>query len=152
VDPTGLIASIKGTYSMDQVYRTVYEGLFRGPDIEVSFYEYQSRRLPLAASRRNIRDWIESAEKRLRSDTPQRVSCRPDAKLLLLVNFLNLIALPIQFAERRLELREAVEHDIMLLMTAAKADDNGEISAHAIVDALSQNWRRLRVSDFKIWD
>lgn len=137
---------------MDRTYREIYQRLYDGPDIEVAFYVFQFPHGPLDASRGVIRGLIESAEDTLQRETDGKVSCRPDAKLLLLENFSNMIAAPIRFANRRLKVRDILEHDIRLLMTTAKPDEEGEISGHAIVEALSHNWRGLRISEFKIWD
>jgi hypothetical protein len=80
---------------------------------------------------------------------------RPDAKMLLLLNFGNLVVVPLAVAERAKpdEIYGAVAHDIATLVAhAAEIADGREISAHTIIDALSGLWRQLDVSAFKLWE
>lgn len=80
---------------------------------------------------------------------------RSDAKMLLLLNFGNLVVAPLAIAERATpnEIYGAVAHDIASLVAhAAEITDGREISAHNIIDALSGLWQELNVSALKLWE
>jgi len=80
---------------------------------------------------------------------------RPDAKLLLLVNFSDLVVAPLVSAgTASLEkIRSAVEQDIALLIKdAAQRKDKKEISGHDIIDALAKRWATLAISVFDLWE
>jgi hypothetical protein len=81
---------------------------------------------------------------------------REDAKALLAVNFQELVLVPLLAAERvrSNEIREAVSHDIQLLVSRAEASSAPapEISGHRIIDSLSRNWGRLSLSSFNLWE
>lgn len=82
-------------------------------------------------------------------------SLRPDAKALLLLNFVTLVAAPLirtKIASQD-EVLNAVASDIsMLVRSAAQATSNTEISAHTIVDQLSRNWKNLKTNAFNLWE
>src|SRR5687768_12898738 len=109
---------------MDPVFRNVYQQLFKGPRIVVSLFEFQSP-IPIEPNRDTLRRLIESADERLVRQTGGRVRCRADAKLLLLVNFSELIVTPIRLAERRIQVNEIIEHDLEVLMNDAAPDGQG---------------------------
>ena len=79
---------------------------------------------------------------------------RDDAKAFLLGNLVSMIALPVAEGGKisEAELSEALRHDVSLLVSEAKADSENEISGHAIIDALSSNWNRLRTTALNVWE
>lgn len=96
-----------------------------------------------------------SRSERLR-DARDGARLREDAKALLAVNFQELVLVPLLAAERvpSNEIREAVSHDIQLLVSRAEASSAPapEISGHRIIDSLSRNWGRLSLSSFNLWE
>jgi len=131
---------------MDEIYRDVYMRLYRA-----------GVRLPLFGLRpelstRAARSAIEAAEREMLER--RNITCRPDAKLLLLANFSAMVLAPLQMTARIpiRELEQIVAEDIRMLMNDAEPDADREISAHAVITALDRNWRNLKTSSFKIWE
>lgn len=97
-----------------------------------------------------VRDAIEQAAER-------HGRIREDAKALLAVNFQDLVLLPLDQAGRvplREVLRDVNEDISMLVGNAAEIGEPDEqgISGHAVIDALSRTWDRLRISRFRLWE
>ena len=96
-----------------------------------------------------------SRSERLRAER-DGAQLREDAKALLAVNFQELVLVPLLAAERvpSNEIRRAVSQDIQLLVSRAEASSAPvpEISGHGIIDSLSRNWGRLRLSRFNLWE
>jgi hypothetical protein len=142
---------------MDTAYREIYEQLFdsafdrprvsrRGRLVRVS-QPPQIARHVLAAINRADRRLLDGGRSRL----------RPDAKYLLYVNFVEMIVIPLLAAGRVNEeqILPALEADVDLLVFAASEAQKQkaqELSGHAVIDALSDNWRRLKLTAFDIWE
>jgi hypothetical protein len=80
---------------------------------------------------------------------------RPDAKLFLLINFLQMIVLPVSFARRTSEadLGQALFVDtVSLLQDAAEETRDRDVSSHAVLKALTKNWNKLNLSALKLWE
>lgn len=80
---------------------------------------------------------------------------RADAKMLLLLNFGNLVVAPLTMVQRTSleEIYEVVTRDVSTLVArAAEITDGREISAHNIIDALSGLWKQLSVSALQLWE
>jgi hypothetical protein len=92
---------------------------------------------------------------------------RPDAFHFLVVNFHQMIVAPIQMRrsetllheqssiadlENERELDEAVSEDIHTILSAASDDPiKGEISGHAILEAVAKKYKKLRTTRLEIW-
>jgi hypothetical protein len=88
------------------------------------------------------------------ADRPGR-RLREDAKALLAVNFSDLVITPLTVGSQIStgELSEDVDADIAMLAAEAKVEpETGEVSGHAVIDALSNNWSNLRVGRFRLWE
>lgn len=146
---------------MDSRYRDIYASIYVGRtgslpgsifgqtplDTQTSRGRWPIQSAPLGEV---IRDAIESAEQK-------HGRVREDGKALLAVNFQDLIVEPLAVggSGALAELPAAMTADIeTLVATAAKIaePDPDGISAHAIVDSLSQNWSNLQVSRFRLWE
>jgi hypothetical protein len=80
---------------------------------------------------------------------------RPDAKLSLYLDFLELVARPLAetgpFAPD--QMREVVRSDVrtVALGAAALSLDAGEVSSHAIVTSVVENWSQLQLTQLSYW-
>jgi len=139
---------------MDEVYRDIYADLYN--------YDYgklhlrweileEGRWYPY---RDNLRLSIESSESTLMEK--QNIKLRADAKYLLLVNFWQMIVIPIQMARKSeiKNIQDIVSNDISVLLEEASRNckSGDEISGHAIINALSRSWKNLKVSNAKLWE
>jgi hypothetical protein len=80
---------------------------------------------------------------------------RSDAQLFLLLVGGELVAKPVAAVgpEEAAELPEILAEDAAtIIRNAAERADEGEISAHSVVDGLSASWEDLRSARFRIWD
>jgi hypothetical protein len=138
---------------MDERYREIYAAIYVGrvtgdPEREWLLPEWYLPPRGRDAAREAIRSAIGTAEEHF----PGRV--REDAKALLALNFHDLVVTPLHLGARvePETVLPAVQADIDLLIgraAARNALNDREISGHAIVDSLSQNWSELRVSEFR---
>ena len=89
-------------------------------------------------------------------------SLRPDAKYFLLVNFHQMIVLPIAISHlfnegqekvpdhQISDLSEKIESDIRLIVR--ESSGNGEeISGHAIMATIDKLWRKLKTTKINVW-
>jgi hypothetical protein len=81
------------------------------------------------------------------------VYLREDAKYFLLINFAQMVAVPLRESVDRNRLTHDLKHDTNLLLESAASarKDRNEISGHDLVDALSKNWAELEVMKFDFW-
>lgn len=50
------------------------------------------------------------------------------------------------------DLEEVVRHDAETIIREAAVDvDTNDVSAHALIEAFTRSWKRLRLADFRIW-
>lgn len=146
---------------MDARFREIYAAIYVGrtgqlgqapffpDDLYGGFAGWRwSRGLPYFGE--VIRDAIERAER-------EHGRVREDAKALLAVNFQDLIVLPLSIGGRAPldSLAEDIRQDIAMLVGGAaevsEQDEDG-ISGHAVLDALSRSWDRLRISRYRLWE
>ena len=141
---------------MDEIYRDIYSRLY---DVTDEFF------LPRYAPDQTfftnwvfdpgrLRRSIDTAELSLISE--RKIKLRPDAKFFLFVNLWQMVVLPIQLANRAegFQMENILASDIELLLKEASVGRKvgDEISGHAVLDALSTNWKRLKLSGFKLWE
>jgi hypothetical protein len=95
---------------------------------------------------------IDDAERRRRDGA----RLREDAKALLALNFVNLVLLPLAAGGEDIGLvQQYVRDDTAMLVAESEVDRTTrvpEVTGHAVIDALSQNWRGLRISRFRLWE
>lgn len=84
----------------------------------------------------------------------RKLKLREDAKLLIIVLCKYMILTPILGAKARTisQTIDAVQSDLERILTAAKGDSSREISGHAILVAVAEQWGDLDVGDFGIWN
>jgi len=88
----------------------------------------------------------------------QEISLRPDAKYFLLLNLVQMVAVPLRFTDRveREVLRSMLREDVktLVLMSRQTTTNRGknEITAHAVIDAIAHSWRQLNLARFKLWE
>jgi len=80
---------------------------------------------------------------------------RPDAKLFLLINFLQMVVIPVSLAGKRQEtdLGRSLFADIVSLLKEAAGETTGrDVSSHAVLKALTKYWMKLNLSSLKLWE
>ena len=140
---------------MDERYRAIYDAIY-GARITGEFppelFTAVEANRPLLDTAGRVGAAIDEAERQL----PEGGSFRPDARALLALNFIDLVTVPLLAggAVPDYEIFDDVRADIAMLASRARTDGErpGEISGHAIVDSLSQNWSELRISRFRLWE
>ena len=143
---------------MDEIYRDIYSQIYdsvqREPNEERRFGVFwldQSANLPFNAG--TIRLMIDAAEREAYAGKRQRL--RPDAKVFLLINLLEMVAVPVSFSGkgRNLDLGSLLFADtVTLLRRAADEATDGEVSSHAVLKAVANNWQKLNLSGLKLWE
>jgi hypothetical protein len=102
-----------------------------------------------------IRRAIDEAEQQLLLDSRQRL--RPDAKHFLLSNLMGMVVAPVRMRGEVdfKELAPMLRDDVALLVRAASRRQEtlapGEISSHAVLEAVATNWKKLKLSGLRIW-
>jgi hypothetical protein len=140
-----------------EIYKDLYDFYRRAfiyprilPDIPFisQFYYFDIRSI------RWVTDAIEFAVSTL--GLTERI--RPDAKHFLLVNFHQMVVLPLAHPEAEgigpppPELEQILRDDSMnILSTAVEGSREGEITASDILKTISDLWDRLGMSQFRIW-
>ena len=82
---------------------------------------------------------------------------RPDARLFLVVNVHQMVVLPLSYTAHmppRDLLKDMIRDDIRSVLQVAISSerrDQREVSGHAVVNALSQVWEKLRITEFQLW-
>lgn len=149
---------------MRDEYRRVYDDLYksyRGPWLSL-YIDFPHNLFPDRQYPAFIAESIDASIQQL--DLADRV--RPDAKYLLLINFYQMIVLPILFA-RRLDkaseynaesLRPDIQSDIQTILKSASVREiqrNGdvvkEISGGRILSEIAALWDELRVARVEVW-
>jgi hypothetical protein len=90
-------------------------------------------------------------------ETAERLglNLRPDAELVLLLLADEIVAKPVAAVtpEEAPELSGILRADAEALVANAEPSANeGEVSAHAVVDSLSRSWSDLQSARFRLWD
>ena len=147
---------------MDSVYRDIYTALYYmyssgnpylGLHPEWRQLDAEEIRFPF------IHTAIDVVGKRVGDETGRTI--RSDAKFLLLLNFAEMVARPIAMSHRLPigQIQRVILDDIALLIQDSTTHDRAaqrirgeEITGHDIIDSLSRNWKKLKVSNFKIWE
>jgi hypothetical protein len=97
---------------------------------------------------RALRAGREAAERR-------GMHLRGDAELLILFLARDLVAHPVATVtpQDANAAPETVAEDVATVVgEASERAEDGEVSAHAIIDGLSVSWERLKSSRFRVWD
>ena len=101
-----------------------------------------------------VKDALDEAAKEMKLDD----QLRPDARFFLLINFHQMVLLPLSYAKQSPPpevLFEMINQDVRAVLEIArsrlKRENRREISGHMIVEALSEVWQKLRVSEFELW-
>ena len=143
---------------MDEIYRDIYSRIYDSARIEPneelqlnSYWMNQPLNSPLDAG--TIRSMIDAAERETFAGKTQRL--RPDAKVFLLINLLQMVAVPVLASGkgRNLELGRLLFDDTITLVRRAADQAKGqEVSSHAVLTAVANNWQKLKLSDLKLWE
>jgi hypothetical protein len=146
-------------------YELLYESAFPKESLYATFVPSPGLAPPSTlAEKRSISDRFFEDSKVIRQilgEAEQRLghngrSLRPDAKFFLLTNFLQMVAMPLRFTRRlgRDEFGDLLSADINILLEQAAKERplTREISAHAVIDALSRYWKLLNLSRFRLWE
>ena len=137
---------------MDPRYEETYASLYSaGPDYGPFFWPGFRFRPAYEGDR--VKSAIDKADVRLRRNGEPGL--RSDAKVMLLLNLVFMVEIPLaehgDEAYRRYG-RVDLESDVSVLVNAAAARSGKEsVSAHAIVDALANNWSNLKLAETRLW-
>jgi len=138
---------------MDEEYERIYDELYVGWSEEAYVPEFAGapERASTGSDLSNrVSSVVGEADRRLMQK--RKHGLRSDAKALLLLNFTNMVAVPLALHGDDLwYLDEGLHHDVDLIVQTANPDKEGRISAHAILDALTENWSNLKLGDISLW-
>jgi hypothetical protein len=152
---------------MDEVYRNIYSQLYDSvePEFEVRNYAWYNREAPQTTTLNAgiLRQMIDVAERETFGGGTDQLNVspyagrrlRPDAKLFLLINFLQMIVIPVILARRQdgPDLGRILFADtVTLLKESADETNETDVSSHSVLKALTKNWQRLNVSALKLWE
>ena len=140
---------------MDAEYRDVFEAMYTrriSPSIPPPGPPGQDELI--------VRHAIDDADARLFQSRQQRL--RADAKYFLLLNFMQMVFAPVRLLGRDVtaELTSSLVADINLVVNEAArrqqilpglAAEQSDVSGHAVLEAVSNRWRDLNLSSFRIW-
>jgi hypothetical protein len=110
------------------------------------------RRLEKTVPRDAVQAGLEAAR---REASANGLDLREDAQLLIGLLAMELVARPVVTVtpEDAEKLPAILDEDIgTIVRQAGETADDGEISAHAVIDGLSSSWDRLRSSNLRVWD
>jgi hypothetical protein len=136
------------------IYKELYE-IYRVSQYERGYFPPPYRRLmsprfDILAFRR-IEDAITDTLGELRLVR----QLRPDARLFLLLNIHQMVALPLSYEvtpESESNLDSALREDLSTILQAASEESKeGEISGHNVINAISRTWEKLQISKLEIW-
>ena len=89
----------------------------------------------------------------------QRMPLRPDALHFLLVNFCEMVALPLSDPEafesiRQPRIRDGLRSDVRRLVEAAviDAEDRREVSAANVIRAAARELDHLKIKEWRLWE
>jgi hypothetical protein len=140
---------------MDDKFRPVYEGLYKSYGTTATILpRYSGDSLAAAVA---ISKEIDEVQGALRLD--QLPQLREDAKYFLLVCLLEIVYIPLRVAARGQSLQGTVPgflEDIKTIALAASQQARQQnlefVSTHMVVDALHNNWNRLRSDVDALWE
>jgi hypothetical protein len=152
---------------MDPRYGEIYERIYEARTSGQASDEFQASYARTTLSPQDfavLRDAIDAAESEA---SELGWTLRSDAKALLAVNYQDLVLLPLRegglldpglpfdperaiHADILMLVRDATEGQDVLL-SSVFPDESREISAHRVIDALSRNWDRLNVAQYRLW-
>jgi hypothetical protein len=138
---------------MDERFR----GYFRGRMRAYEGFLAGRRALPLRRPQEPLsRDAVQAGlEAARREAAANGFELREDAQLLIALLAQELVARPVATVtpEDAEQLPGILEDDIgTIVRQAAETANDGEVSAHAVIDGLSSSWDRLRSSNLRVWD
>jgi hypothetical protein len=167
VNVTNIVLFRREVKAMDEIYRDIYSRIYdsvqpeRNQERELNTYwRDQSLDSPLDAG--TIRLMIDEAEREAYRNRGERLltrvppeRLRPDAKVFLLINLLQMVAVPVQLSQRgrNIDLRRVLFADTVTLLRSAEDEATGnEVSSHAVLKAVAKNWQKLNLSGLKLWE
>jgi hypothetical protein len=84
-------------------------------------------------------------------------SLRSDAVFFLISNIVNMVLMPLLLNDNgssKFDLdkfRSAFKNDVNYILEIARADSDGVISGHSLINALSESWPNLKMMSLEIW-
>lgn len=146
---------------MDERYREIYREIYEArtqPGLPHERRAAYARMTLRNADADVLRKAIEAAERQV---STMGLRLREDARALLAVNFEDLVILPLQQGREssRDVYSDSIFADVQLLVSDAAVEAQTEpyaleeeVSGHLIINALSRNWRRLRITRLNLWE
>ena len=131
------------TDDYDRIFNTLFES-YGTPEFERPPY-----RSPPEVWPRDLRALIQAA-----SETDIKKDVRPDAAYFLLINFYQMVILPMRYraeSNANIGLGDVVEDIQLILKTAENISSGARISGNDVLAATSVLRERLRVNASEIW-
>lgn len=122
-----------------------------------SRFPFSGRRLPAGASLKSLAIVTEAVDQAV-SSLEGKYSLRADAKLFLLVNIHQMVALPLAQYDSPVELNDETEQGIkqdierIIRMAAESAGDRHDIPASHVLWGVSKVLDELNLKSWRIWD
>jgi hypothetical protein len=143
-----------------EIYRELYD-IYRFNQSDPEYFGrriglFRKRRLPPFADMRTVR-MIDNAIIEAQGELGLGDRVRPDARLFLLVNLHQMVALPVagvsgRYREPQSRVEEYVRQDVRDILEAAKEESkDAEVSGHAVVGALARIWEKLQINKLEVW-
>ena len=132
---------------MDSEFYQIFESLYdlEGARFDLVDYfswrkDFEPRALPGTSV---VRAFVDDAVAQFEAEKGRTV--RPDAKLWLLINFRDLILIPLlqRYPARAAETLSRIQNDLRTIL-GRLSDTVGEISAHATLQAVATSWSELQ--------
>jgi len=139
-----------------QIYREMYE-TYSLPGLPGPFFSYRGRFLRNSRRQGELRSAVTKIKGAIDgyAETRDGFGIRPDAKYFLIVNFVQVILVPIIAARDSMstdQLLEDAAADIKVVLDeAAKGSDEREMSSHDIIQSINNVWYQLKLTDALLW-
>lgn len=148
---------------MDEIYHEIYRRMYE--DYASNGPLFVLRGPPGTVSFQDLRGVLETIKGAIdASETPDAVRIRPDAKYFLMLNFVEVILLPIMAARASINRNELLEHadnDIKLILWDAarlsreapsitEEQDEG-VTSHNIIQSINNQWNQLKLPNSVLW-
>lgn len=145
---------------MDKRFHVIYRELgelYRATQAMWGRFPFPGRRFRSEASLRSLAIVTEAVDQAV-SSLEGRYSLRADAKLFLIVNIHQMVALPLAQHDSPVELNDEIEQGIrrdtetIIKMAAESAGDRHDIPASHVLWGVSKVLDELNLKSWRIWD
>lgn len=139
---------------MKREYYSIYKSLLNDFESSGDYPFYSGLQRRWFFERYRVMDLISRTLDVLETNLDRRL--RPDGRLFLLMNFVEMVAAPVLIrasmaGEGQIPgLMEKVTADLTTILNASESE-NGEISGHSVLEAITRSWQSLKLMELDIW-